>query len=301
MKGLVTGAGGQVGSEIVRLHAPDFNVVGLDRQALDINKRDQLAAWLDAVAPDIVVNCAAHTAVDRAEDEPQLAYAVNADSVGILGEECAARRIGVFHLSTDYVFDGAKGAAYVEEDSPNPLGVYGASKLAGEKALQAATTRCLILRVSWVFGRLGRSFVDTILALARDRRDLAVVADQVGAPSPATGVAHTVRDVAKAIMGRSDRWDIYHYSTAPPLSWCGFAREIVRVGKESGLLNEVPTIRAISTSEWPTKAARPLDSRLNATKLCRVFGVGVQPWAPAMQEYIHSLGQRSTSSAFHED
>ena len=289
MKVLVTGAAGQVGSEVVRLDAPDFSVAGLDRQDLDITKPDQVAHRLDALAPDILVNCAAYTAVDRAEDEPQLAYAANADAVGVLGEACAARRIGIIHLSTDYVFDGAKSAIYAEDDAPNPLGVYGASKLAGEQALRTATDRCVILRVSWVFGRLGRGFVDTMLGLARERRDLAVVDDQVGAPSPATTIAATVRAIAKTVVRGDDRWDIYHYSTTPALSWCAFAREIVRVGAQMGVLNAAPPVRAISTSEWPSKAVRPLNSRLDAAKLRRAFGLNAESWKPSLREYIRSL------------
>ena len=290
---LVTGAAGQVGSEVVRLDAPDFSVVGLDREALDITKRDQVAERLAALAPDIVVNCAAYTAVDRAEDEPELAHAANAIAVGALGDACAARRIGVIHLSTDYVFDGAKSGSYREDDAPNPLGAYGASKLAGEHALRAATDRCVILRVSWVFGRLGRGFVDTMLALARARRELAVVDDQVGAPSPAAAIAGTVRDIATMLM-RGDGngaglWGTYHYSTTPAVSWCGFAREVVRVGVQTGLLDNEPPVRAITTAQWPAKAARPANSCLDATKLCRAFRLRTQSWKPSLHDYIRSL------------
>ena len=172
MKILVTGADGQVGTEMVRLSDDGFRVAGLTRRDLDITDRDAVAFRLDEQEPDFLVNCAAYTAVDRAEDEPDPAYRVNADAVGWLGEACDTRGVGVIHFSTDYVFDGAKNGPYTEDDAPNPLNVYGASKLEGENRLRAATDRHLILRVSWVFGRIGRSFVDTILRLARERDEI---------------------------------------------------------------------------------------------------------------------------------
>ena len=203
----------------------------------------------------LVVNCAAYTAVDRAEDEPEAARRTNAEAPGVLGAACDARGIGIVHLSTDYVFDGAKRGAYLEQDAARPLGVYGATKLAGEEALRAATPRHLILRVSWVFGHLGRSFVDTILRLARERRELAVVDDQVGTPSPATAIAEAVRQIAFAVAAREDAWGTYHFSATPPLSWCAFARAIVAVAAETGLLDSPPPIRAIGSERVAGKGA----------------------------------------------
>jgi len=205
MKVLITGSQGQVGSEVARLSDNQFRATAFDRRSLDITNGNQVRRRLDAVRPDFVVNCAAYTAVDRAEDEPELAHAVNAEAVHLLGTACAERGISVIHLSTDYVFDGRKSDPYVEEDSPNPLGTYGASKLSGEELLRAVHDRHVILRVSWVFGRLGRSFVDTILRLARERDELTVVDDQVGAPAPATAIAHAVRQIAEAEHGARGR------------------------------------------------------------------------------------------------
>ena len=291
MKVLLTGAAGQVGCEIAKLGDSAFKVHGFDRAALDVADPAQVAQRLDEVAPALVVNCAAYTAVDRAEDEPEAAHRANAEAPGVLGAACRARGIGVVHLSTDYVFDGAKPSAYHEEDLARPLGVYGATKLAGEEALRAANPRHIVLRVSWVFGRLGRSFVDTILRLARERPELAVVDDQVGAPSPAMTIAEAVRTIALAVAGREDAWGTYHFSTTPALSWCAFARAIVAAGTETGLLESAPAIRAITSDEWPAKAPRPRNSRLDACRLQAVFGIAPTPWQGALRDYIAALAR----------
>lgn len=283
---LVTGADGQVGTEMVRLADDEFRVVGLARGDLDITDRDAIARRLDDYEPDFVVNCAAYTAVDRAEGEPDLAYRVNADAVGWLGQACEVRDVGVIHFSTDYVFDGTKDGAYVEDDIPNPLNVYGASKLAGENRLRETTDQHLILRVSWVFGRIGRSFVDTILRLARERHELTVVDDQVGAPSPAEAIAATVRSIVEHPPGLADAWGSYHFSTEPAVSWCGFAREIVATATRRGILNALPRVRGVTTNEWPSKAPRPLNSRLCAAKLRASLGVAPSNWRASLREYL---------------
>ena len=289
MKVLVTGAEGQVGSEVVRLADDAFAVSAFDRRTMDITKRDDVNRRLDEVRPEFVVNCAAYTAVDRAEDEPDIAHAVNADAVRLLGDACAQRGIGIVHLSTDYVFDGRKDGPYVEDDKPNPLGVYGASKLAGEEQLRQATDQHVILRVSWVFGRLGRSFVDTILRLARERAELSVVDDQVGAPSPAAAIAMAIRRIAEKVLTVENAWGTFHFSTNPALSWCAFARQIVAAGVEFGLLRSAPDVNPISTAEWPAKAARPLNSRLDGSKAATTFGCKTEPWEGHMREYVRSL------------
>ena len=271
MKVLVTGAAGQVGAELVKRHDGRFEVEGFSRRALDIENPQDIERRLDGCAPDLLVNCAAYTAVDRAEEEPERAQRANADAVERLGQACAARGIGIVHLSTDYVFDGTKDGAYAEDDAPNPLNVYGASKLAGEESLRRATDRHLILRVGWVFGRLGRGFVDTILRLAARQNEISVVDDQIGTPTPAVSIARAVRAIAVAVAKRDDAWGTYHFSTTPALSWCAFARRIVAIGAETGLLRSLPAVRGIATSEWPAKAARPLNSRLDASRLGATF------------------------------
>ena len=288
MKILVTGADGQVGTEMVRLADDEFRVVGLNRRDLDITDRDAITRSLDDHEPDFLVNCAAYTAVDQAEDEPDLAYRVNADAVGWLGEACDARGVGVIHFSTDYVFDGSKDGPYTEDDTPNPLNVYGASKLEGENRLRAATDRHLILRVSWVFGRIGRSFVDTILRLARERDELTVVDDQVGAPSPAEAIAETVRSMVDRMVEDGDVWGTYHFSTVPAMSWYGFARTILAISADDGSLPSVPSLRGIETNQWPARARRPLNSQLDARKLTNAFRSSPMYWKPYLRQYILS-------------
>ena len=290
MKVLVTGADGQVGAEMVRLADGEFQVAGFSRGDLDITDRDAIARRLDEHAPEFLVNCAAYTAVDRAEDEPELAYRVNADAVGWLGEACDARGVGVIHFSTDYVFDGTKDGPYTEADPPNPLNVYGASKLEGENRLRAATDRHLILRVSWVFGRIGRSFVDTILRLARERDELTVVDDQVGAPSPADAIAATVRSIVEHPGGLEDAWGTYHFSTVPAVSWCGFARETVAMARAQGALATLPRVRATTTDQWPSKARRPLNSRLCGARLTDSLGIAPSTWRASLRGYLDEAG-----------
>ena len=289
MRVLVTGAAGQVGTELLRLADDDFRVFGFTRENLDIAVGDQIAMRLDECEPDLVVNCAAFTAVDRAEDEPEAAYRANAHAAGLLGAACAAKGVGILHLSTDYVFDGTKHEPYVEEDAPNPQNVYGASKLEGEQRLRETTDRHLILRVGWVFGRIGRSFVDTILRLAAERDELTVVDDQIGTPSPADAVARTVRTVAEQLRASTAPWGTYHFATTPAVSWCAFAREIVAVGGAEGLLSRIPKVQGIASRDWPSKSQRPLNSRLCADRLERTFGVAPAPWRPGLGDYLRPL------------
>ena len=296
MKVLVTGAEGQVGSEVVRLADDAFAVSAFDRRTMDITKRDDVNRRLDEVGPEFVVNCAAYTAVDRAEVEPDIAHAVNADAVRLLGDACAQRGIGIVHLSTDYVFDGRKDGPYVEDDKPNPLGVYGASKLAGEEQLRQATDQHVILRVSWVFGRLGRSFVDTILRLARERAELSVVDDQIGAPSPAAAIALAIREISATVAARKDAWGTYHFTTTPALSWCAFAQRIVTLATHSGLLESAPVVRPIKTHEWSAKAPRPLNSRLDGHKTTTVFGHRPVSWERHLHGYLSSLKPKTAVS-----
>ena len=288
MRVLVTGSHGQVGSEVSSVADETFKVSPYGHRDLDITNAEAIERRFDEAMPDLVVNCAAYTAVDRAEDESDLAYAVNGKALALLGRVCADRGIGIIHLSTDYVFDGRKPTPYVEDDAPNPLGVYGASKLAGEEQLRAATDRHVILRVSWVFGRLGRSFVDTVLRLARSRKTLTVVDDQIGAPSPANAVADVVRRIAESVHTTDENWGTYHFSTVPTLSWCAFARRIVSAAAQIGLLENVPEVQPITTAEWPTKAARPLNSRLDSTKAERAFAYEPQRWDCDLQDYLRS-------------
>ena len=289
MRVLVTGCHGQVGTEVVGLGDETFDVRPFSRHDLDITSANAIERSLEEAMPDVVINCAAYTAVDQAEDEPETAYEVNADAVELLGHACARRGIAIIHLSTDYVFDGRKETPYTEDDPPNPLGVYGASKLAGERRLRGATDRHVILRVSWVFGRLGRGFPDTILRLGSTRDELTVVDDQIGTPSPAALIASAVRRIADHALADDELWGTYHFATQPAVSWCAFARRVLEAGVESGMLRSTPTVRPISTADWPAQAARPLNSRLDARKAARAFGLTPMPWAPHLVRYVQSL------------
>ena len=289
MKVLVTGAAGQVGSELVRLGTGTFHPIGLGRDDLDITNAAAVAHAIERWQPQAVVNCAAYTAVDRAESDIETAHSVNVEAVAHLAAACARNGAALVHISTDYVFDGKSSAPYREADATAPLGVYGRTKELGERAARAGIPRHIILRVSWVFGTLGTSFVDTMLRLARERPELTVVDDQTGAPAPAKAVAQTLRTICLATASREDLWGTYHFSAEPTVSWCGFARQIVAEAERLGLIDQAPEVRAIATTEYPTPAMRPLNSRLNATHLARTFGIQPPDWRPHLRAYLKSL------------
>ena len=289
MKVLVAGAAGQVGSELVRLGTDDFEPIGVTRADLDITDADAVARTIERVQPQAAVNCAAYTAVDQAESDPKAAHAVNVEAVAHLATACADTGAALLHISTDYVFDGHLNRPYREEDPTRPLGVYGRTKELGERAVRAAIPRHIILRVSWVFGSLGRSFVDTMLRLAHERPELRVVDDQIGTPAPARAVAETLRTICLATATREDRWGTYHFSTHPPLSWCAFARQILTEAEKLGLIQQAPEIHAIPTTEYPTPAQRPLNSRLSPTHLQRTFNIHPPDWRPYLTAYLKTL------------
>ena len=273
MRILLTGATGQVGWELRKTLAPLGEVRVFDRFGLDLADAPVLVATVRALQPDVVVNAAAYTAVDKAEAERDLAFAVNATAPRVLAEE--ARRIGALlvHYSTDYVFDGEKADPYVEEDATRPINAYGASKLAGEQAILASGCRHLILRTSWVYGPRGKNFYLTMLRLARERPELKVVDDQVGAPTSSLEIARaTATLLAKGSQG------LYHMSAAGETTWCGFARAILeRAGSATPVV-------AIRTAEYPTPAKRPRNSRLDCSKLRAEHGVSLAPWERALDE-----------------
>jgi dTDP-4-dehydrorhamnose reductase len=270
---LLTGAGGQVGWELKGTLAALGEVKAFDRAQLDLADTPRLVAAVRATQPDAIVNAAAYTAVDKAESECDAAFAVNATAPRVLAEE--ARRAGalLIHYSTDYVFDGEKSAPYVEEDKTNPISVYGESKLAGERAVAAVDGRHLILRTSWVYGPRGRNFYLTMLRLARERPELRVVDDQVGAPTSSLAIARaTVQLLQRHAQG------LYHMTAAGETSWCGFARAILaRAGVATPVI-------AIGTKDYPTPARRPRNSRLDCSKLRREHGVALAPWEEELAE-----------------
>jgi dTDP-4-dehydrorhamnose reductase len=290
---LLTGTSGQLGFELQQTLNSLGTVIAPDRHALDLTNPDQIRQIVREVKPDLIVNPAAYTAVDKAESEPQAAMAANGVAPGVFAEE-AKRSGAVFvHYSTDYVFDGAKPEPYVEGDVCQPLNVYGATKLAGERAVEQVGGRYLVFRTSWVYGARGKNFMLTMLRLAQDRRELRVVADQVGAPtwteSIARGTADILRDAMVQYRSDDDWWKlhagIYHMTAGGSTSWAEFATAIF----ESAKLTEPPRIVPITTDEYPTPAQRPRNSRLSNEKLLRTFGIQLPQWREALVQCMAGL------------
>lgn len=283
MKILLTGSAGQLGRELVRSLACLGEVVACDRRALDLGDADALRPVLRATKPSVVVNAAGYTAVDRAESEPAAAEAVNGLAPGILAEE--AKRCGALlvHYSTDYVFDGAKGAPYTEDDAPAPLSAYGRSKLAGERAIAAVAGRHLILRTGWVFGLHGANFMKTILRLARERDELRVVADQRGAP---TWTRHLADATALLLARRDAAEGLFHVAAAGEATWHGYAEAIVATAAAAGLIERAPHVLPIATADYPLPARRPADSRLDCRRLARDCGIALPDWRTGLADCL---------------
>lgn len=305
MKILLLGANGQVGWELQRSLSPLGGLKICDRQTADLAYPDALQKILRDFAPDIIVNAAAYTAVDKAESEPDKAHKINAEAVALLASEAKALQAWLIHYSTDYVFDGHKSGAYVETDRPNPQSVYGASKLRGEKAILESGCRHLIFRTSWVYARRGNNFAKTMLRLARERDQLKVVADQSGIPTSAELIADVTSlclyrlraenafdrpEVAESIFSEQVS-GIYHLTPGGSTSWHGFATFLIGEALAHGMtLKATPeNIQAISTAEYPTPAKRPPNSRLNAQKLSDTFGVYLPPWQTAAKRLVVEL------------
>ncbi len=282
MKILVVGARGQVGYELVRTCAALGDVVALDRTALDLTDSEATRHLVRQAKPNIIINAAAYTAVDKAESEPALAMALNATAPGVLGEEAARLGASIIHYSTDYVFDGTKAEAYVEEDAPNPLSVYGRSKLAGEEAVAAAGAPHLVFRTSWIYGNRGHNFMLTILRLAAERPELRVVSDQFGAPTWARLVAEATALAIARTDGRFGALSgVYHLTCAGKTSWHQFACDIVRRAKRGPDEKNVQ-VKPISTSEYPTAARRPANSVLSCERAKQRLGIVLPDWEVAL-------------------
>ncbi len=273
---LVTGAQGQVGFELARLLPAHGDVIALDRTGLDLADPDAIRAAVRAMAPDLIVNAGAYTAVDLAETEREPAFAINARAPGVLAEE--ARRTGalLIHYSTDYVFDGAARTPYREDAPVAPLNVYGASKLAGEEAIAAVGVHALTLRTSWVYGTRGRNFLVTIRRLAAERPELRIVADQAGTPNWAVALATATVDlVTQGLPALKDRAGLYHFSAAGATTWHGFAQAIVGNVR-------VPVVTPIATADFPTPARRPAYGVLDTSQFRATFGFGLPAWQDSL-------------------
>jgi len=290
---LLTGSNGQVGRALQQMLSPLGQLIALNRNALDLADRDCICKTVREHQPNIIVNAAAYTAVDRAESEPDLAMAVNGVAPGILAEE--ARRINavLLHYSTDYVFDGVKATAYTEADTPNPLNVYGRTKLAGEEAIRAAGAVHYILRTSWVYAAEGANFLNTILRLARERPELRIVNDQTGSPTWAQAIA----EITTKILIEGTRPDadphhgLYHMTATGAVTWFGFAQAILAEAEEK-LGITAPRLIPIKTADYPLPARRPANSRLDTTRLTDTFGIQLASWQEMLTQCMEAKRSR---------
>ena len=304
MRILVAGARGQVGHCLLSALAPLGEVVAATRDgrlemskpalAMDLSQPDTLHAALDAAHPDVIVNAAAYTAVDRAEREPELAQRVNAAAVGVLGQWAARHGVPVVHYSTDYVFPGDGDRPLREDDATGPTGAYGRSKLEGERALAASGAKSLVLRTAWVYAAHGHNFLRSMLRLGAERDQLAVVDDQHGTPTPANLIAEiTAQVLARWLAADADtrraQSGVYHLVASGQTTWCGFARAIFERAVEAGLLERAPRVDAIATAEYPTPARRPAWSVLDTTRICETFGVSLPSWEVGLDAVIAEL------------
>lgn len=285
LKIFITGQHGQVSTELQKqLHGLGELIV-LGRDQLDLANADHIRQQVRAHRPGLIINAAAHTAVDLAESEPDAAFAINAIAPGILAEEAKALGIPLIHYSTDYVFDGSKPAPYTENDTPNPLGVYGLSKLAGEQAIAAVGGEHLILRTSWVYSNHGKNFLLTMQRLLQEKPQMRIVADQIGAPTWAGTIANSTRAlIAQWQAGKAGDWGVYHLTAQGETSWFGFAEAIGAQLRAEG--KACAELEPIPSSAYPTPAKRPLNSRLDCTRLQQQWHVSQPQWQDALHECL---------------
>ena len=285
LKILISGKTGQVAIELQKHLTGLGELIVLGRDQLALSQPENIRARVRAHKPDLIINAAAHTAVDQAENEPGLAFAINATSPGVLAEEAAALGIPLIHYSTDYVFDGSKPAPYTEDDAPNPLGVYGKSKLAGEQAIAATGARHLTLRTSWVYSTHGKNFLLTMQRLLQERPELRVVADQIGAPTWAGTIARSTRALIERWQaGEAGAWGTYHLTAQGETSWFGFTQAIAEHLSAQG--KSCATLEPIPASAYPTPAARPQNSRLDCSRLAREWNVTQPDWQTALRDCL---------------
>ncbi|MEZ9660428.1 MULTISPECIES: dTDP-4-dehydrorhamnose reductase [unclassified Vibrio] len=285
MRVLITGCYGQVGSCLTKQLDNDdkITVLALDREHLDITSQDAVNAVVSDFSPTIIINAAAHTAVDKAEEEVELSYAINRDGPKYLAQAAEKAGAAILHISTDYVFEGNKVGDYVEMDTTNPQGAYGESKLAGEIAVAKECEKHVILRTAWVFCEHGNNFVKTMLRLGQNRDALSIVGDQFGGPTYAGDIANTLLQIARRIdQGDIVEFGVYHYSGLPHVSWFDFANAIFDTAVEQKVLARKPYLTSITTDQYPTPAKRPSNSRLSNEKITASFSVKASDWKAAL-------------------
>lgn len=301
MRILVTGVSGQVGGALLPRLTSIGTVIPHDEFTLDFTKLESIAATLDRDAPDLIINPAAYTAVDKAEDEPELAMRINGQAPGVIARWAAEHSVPLVHFSTDYVYDGRGDRPWREDDEARPLGVYGKTKLAGEDAVRSAGGSYLIFRTCWVYATQGKNFMRTISRLALERKELRIVGDQIGAPTSAALIADAVTKVVSDSPDRlracaAQAKGLVHICGSGETSWYGFTSAIVDGLKHRGVRLAVEKVIPIRTDEYPTRAARPLNSRLDLGRLEKIFGIVPPRWDVALAPELDSLAQELVSA-----
>jgi dTDP-4-dehydrorhamnose reductase len=287
MRVLVTGGLGQLGHALTRAAwGPSTDLIVTDRRVCNMASPESIRDAVLGAKPDLVVNAAAYTAVDRAESEKDLAARINTEAPGVLADACAETGAALLHVSTDYVFDGRKQTPYREDDKVNPLGTYGRTKAAGERLVRERLDRAIILRTSWVFSATGQNFVKTILRLAGTGRDLRIVADQQGGPTDADDLAAAIVAIAGRIEADSAVWGVFHFSGSPATTWHGFAEAIIAAALPAGAR---PKVVAIETAQYPTPAPRPANSILDGTRLEECYGIASPDWRIGLARVVAKL------------
>lgn len=281
---LVTGCNGQVGHCLVQQLTGKVELLAVDRNELDITDKQAVFAKVKAFQPDVIINAAAHTAVDRAETEVELSEQINVKGPQYLAQSASGIGAAILHISTDYVFNGQGQGGYKETDSTDPQSVYGKTKLAGEQTVLQANPKAIILRTAWVFGEHGNNFVKTMLRLAKERDSLGIVGDQFGGPTYAGDIAAALIKISeKIVQGGPVEYGIYHFSGKPYVSWYEFAQAIFEQAELQKILTISPVVKAIGSADYPTPAKRPANSRLDLTKIQKVFEIAPSDWQKALK------------------